>query len=138
MIRYVIIIILFLISMSSYAIAQMGHGMMRGGHMMGEEHMKGMMNEGHMMDHGEMMNMMTEMTRDMTEMMQRMSEIMGRVQSMDKQRMHSIAEMMRDLASEMNRMSFMMERGDVTQEEMNDLQQRIGKINAKLRDIMKQ
>jgi len=129
--------ILFALS-CSYGFAQMGHGMMRGGHMMGKEHMKDMMGEGYMMDHDEMMDMMRGMTRDMTEMMQRMSEIMGRVQPMDKQRMHQMAEMMRDIASEINRMSFMMDRGNITRDEMDDLKERIGKINSKLKEMMKE
>jgi methyl-accepting chemotaxis protein len=127
------VLILYLAVSNSFA--QMGHGMMRGGHMMGEEHMRGMMEEGQMMDHEEMMSTMTEMTGQITEMMQGVTRMMNQSSPADKERMHKLANMIRDLASEMNRISFMMERGDATEEEMKDLQMRIREIKRSMQGL---
>jgi hypothetical protein len=70
MIKSLTIVALIIATLYSHASAQMGHGMMRGGHMTDEGHTEGAMGRGQMMDHDEMMSMMTEMTGQITEMLQ--------------------------------------------------------------------
>lgn len=129
----IILTALFLALISSYVSAQMGHGMMRERGMMGEEYMRGMREEGQMMDHKEMMGMMTDMTGQVTSMMEDVARIMRQSSPTDKEKIYRLADIMRDIASEMNRMSFMMERGDVKEEEMKDLQMRIRELDSRLR-----
>jgi len=129
------ITILILALSSANLYAQMGHGMMRGGEMMGEEHMRGMMQEGRMMDHSEMMNRMTGMTDEITGMMQDVTGIMRQSGPEDKDRIYMLAEMMRDLASEMNRISFMIEKEGVSEQEVRDLEMRIRQLKERMKRL---
>lgn len=124
--------ILIIMFMASYSLAQMGHGMMRDGHMM-EEH--GMSGSGHMMEHGQMMENIKGMTQDISTHMREISELMGR--DFSTERAHAMADIMRDMATEMNRISFMMESGGATQEEMRDVQNRMREVNHYMSNIAK-
>ena len=115
-----LITILIIGLMTSYSLAQMGHGMMRDSHMMqGQE----MMATGQMMEHGQMMENLKGITRDMSTIMDQLSGMMNG--EMSRERRHKTSELMRDVAAEMNRMSFMMDRGTATDEEMRDFQNRM-------------
>jgi hypothetical protein len=127
----IVISILILGLMTSYSLAQMGHGMMRDSNMM-EKH--GMKESGQMIEHGQMMENLKGITRDMSTMMGQLSGIIN--QEMSRERRYEISEMMRDVAAEMNRISFMLERGNVTEEEMKDLENRMIEIQKRMSDMM--
>ena len=127
-----LITILIVGLMTSYSLAQMGHGMMRDSHMMGEH---GTAGSGQMMEHGQMMGNVKEMTQDMSNMIRQLAGVMSR--DMPGERRYKISEMMRDIAAEMNRISFMLDRGNVTEEEMKDLENRMIEIQKHMPDIIK-
>ena len=119
--------------MTSYSLAQMGHGMMRDSQMMqGQD----MMATGQMVEHGKMMGAIKGMTLDVSTMIGELSVMMN--QDMSSERMHNTSELMRDVAAEMNRMSFMMDRGASTGEEMKDLQKRISGIQTQMGQMNKE
>ncbi len=130
--QIIVISILLFGLMTSYSLAQMGHGMMRDSHMMGEQ---GMTGSGPVMEHGKMIENIQGMTRDMSNMIGQFAGMIS--QEMSKERMHKTSEMMRDIAAEMNRVSFMLDRGNVTEEEMKDLENRMIEIQRHMSAIIK-
>ena len=130
--QIIVISILILGLMTSYSLAQMGHGMMRDSHMMQGQNK---MATGQMIDHGQMMKNLKGITRDMSIIMGELSGMMN--QDMSRERMQKTSELMRDVAAEMNSVSFMLERGNVTEEEMKDLENRMIEIQKNMSDIIK-
>jgi hypothetical protein len=137
--RILMITVFFSVLAVSSVSAQMGHGMMRdshmmgqGGHMMGEQGVKG---SGQMMDHGRMMGNVQGMTRYMSNMMGQLSGMIS--QDMPGERRHKVSEMMRDVAAEMNRLSFIIDRGSATVGEMNDLESRMTELHKHMSEITK-
>ena len=106
-----VIVIVFAISM---AYAQMGRG--KSGSMMGGQgHMAGMM-QGH------------EVTDNMVHHMGQMSRLMQQLRDMisekpDAENMKRLSGMMEDMSEHFKRMSAIMKKGDVSEEEMHDLDQ---------------
>jgi copper ion binding protein len=125
MIRIMLIIALITGIAYAQSIAQMGHGMMRGGnstkqgHMTDREHMS---EQGHMMKQDEMMGSMTDLTQNMSSIMHQMTEIMGNSKSTDKmmsgERRYDMANIMKNMSGEMARMSEMMRTGSVSEKEI--------------------
>lgn len=76
-----------------------------------------------------------EMTQGMSNMIRQIAGVMS--QDMTRERRHMTSEMMRDVAAEMNRISFMLDRGNVTEEEMKDLENRMIEIQKHMPDIIK-
>lgn len=127
-----VILILILGLMTSNSLAQMGHGMMRGSHMM-EEH--GMKESDQMIEHGKMMENLKGITRDVSNMMRQLSEIMQ--EDIAREKRHITSDIIRDIAAEMNRISFVLERDNITEEEMKDMENRIMEIQNHTSDVIK-
>jgi hypothetical protein len=139
------IVFLAIILSPSYSDAQMGHGMMRGGdHMMGSQ---GIMeqqerrDDEQMTQHGHMMNNMMGMTQDMAIMMRQMSVIMGNItdpeSSMSQDRINRMSVLMKDMSAEMDRISGLMQKGEVSQDEMRDMQRSLIKLQERMWELKK-
>ncbi len=96
-----------------YAYAQMGRGMMGGQGSQG--HMEGMM-QGHEVT-GDMMHHMGQMSR----LMQQIREMMA--EKSDAETMRKMAGLMQDMSKHLMDMSRIMKKGNVSQKEMQELDQ---------------
>lgn len=139
-----IITILILGLLVTYSSAQMGHGMMRNTHEMGQDHtteQKEMMGKGHMMEHDKMISDMMNTTHRMSEIIHYMSEMMGDMskmsRDMSRDRMHKMSNMMRDMCAEINKMSLMMDKGMATDEEMRTIHNRMIEMQKQMWKLRK-
>jgi hypothetical protein len=157
----IIIAILILGVTVEQSLAQMGHGMMRGGHMTEQDdHMKdenGMMGDKEYkqlddiftrkqkptdemsMHHRQMISGMMGAAQDMAIMMRQMSVMMGDITKMENkagnQYTQRISAMMKDMAVEMNRISGMMGKGTATPEEVRAMQDRMIGMQEQMREL---
>ncbi len=129
--RILIITILVSCLNASDSIAQMGHGMMR--------HMESETEHRHMMEHSRMMDRMQETILDMSGIMRRMSEMAGNISNVSRDmsgdKMHEMAAIMRDLCIDINKMAEMMDRGMVTEGEMDDMYDRMTEMQKKMSEM---
>jgi hypothetical protein len=136
------ITLLLLVIVAENSSAQMGHGMMRSGDMMGKEHMmdqKEMTDRGHMMQHNKMMGDMMGMSQDIAIMMRQMSVVMGNItdveSKMSQGRMQNMSRLMRAIAVEMNVISDIMGKGSATDEEISALQNRMAELQKQVGEL---
>lgn len=135
--------------------AQMGHGMMRGGHMDDQkDHM--MESPDHMqlddiftrkqrtenemsMHNRQMMNGMMGATQDLAIMMRQMSVMMGNITAADSKqdtnKMIKMSSMMKDMSMELNRISEMMEKGTTKPEDVKAMQDRMIKMQEQMWEL---
>jgi hypothetical protein len=126
----------------------MGHGLMRGGHMMGDQ---GMMGKQEMPgqqgktqynqseQHRHMMNNVMGMTQDMAIMMRQMSVVMGNITdregTMSRDRSNRMSALMKDMSAEMNRISDMMGKGTAADEEIRTMQKRMMELQERMWEL---
>ncbi len=154
--KRILFILALIIGLSaSTSHAQMGHGMMRGGHMDDQkDHM--MESPDHMqlddiftrkqrtenemsMHNRQVMNGMMGATQDMAIMMRQMSVMMGNVTDMKKmnyeQSMQRMSAIMKNMSMEMNRISVMMGKGTASAEELKAMQESIVTMREQVRKL---
>lgn len=139
---------------TSYSLAQMGHGMMRGGHMMDEEEMmsdkeyrqlddiltrKQQSTDEMTIHHRQMINGMMGATQDIAIMMRQMSDMMGNITEIESeasnQDIKRMSAMMKDMAMEMNRISGLIGKGTATPEEVRAMQDKVIKMQEQMREL---
>lgn len=144
-----LLLLLILISglTSSYSHAQMGHGMMREGHMMGqgsmmrpqERKLQENEQEQQLMQHRHMMNTMMGMTQDIAIMMRQMSVVMGTItddaSKMSRDRMQRMSILMKDMSAEMNRISDVMGKGSTSGEEIRVMQKKMLELQDQMWEL---
>jgi hypothetical protein len=151
-----LIIAFLIIVLATSGYSQMGHGMMRGGHMMeGGGHMMG----GHMMkgdergheqgmmrgqisdEHRRVMNGMMSAMQDIAIMMRQMSVMMGDITSEGsnamKSKMKEMSALLKDMAAEMNRISGMIGGGPVSDEDVRTMQKRVMDLQERIWEVRK-
>jgi methyl-accepting chemotaxis protein len=136
------------------AFTQMGHGMMRGGHMMGDQ---GMMGEQDIKDqfekmlpqrrsegefsteHRHMMNNIMGMTQDIALMMRQLSVMMANVTDMDsnksRDKVGRMSGMMKNMSAEMNRISDILGKGTASRQEIRDIQNSMLDMQEKMVEL---
>ena len=140
MTKTLVTILLFAIVISPYAYAGMGGsgggtmGGQGGQGQMGSGMMGGQQGQGSMMMHGDMMGGIGSNMKHATDMMQRMSGVIHK--DMNSSDMREMSKIMMDMSSHIKYMSEIMSRGDVSQEEMETINNHMNEMEKRF-DMMK-